>query len=97
MELAVPSLRSIFAPVPDPRKARGRRHPWGALLLLLVVGLLSGANSQRAVARWGQALPRRWREQLGFTRPQGPRQPTLQRVLASIAVPQLEGGLGAWQ
>jgi predicted transposase YbfD/YdcC len=97
MEPAVPSLRSIFAPVPDPRKARGRRHPWTALLLLLVVGLLSGANSQRAVARWGQALPRRWRERLGFTHPQGPSQPTLQRLLATLDVPQLESVLGAWQ
>jgi hypothetical protein len=96
MDATVPALREMLAQVPDPRKARGQRHPWSALLLLLVVGLLSGANSQRAVARWGQAAPARWRQGLGFPRPHGPSQPTLQRVLGRVAVAALEAVLGAW-
>jgi hypothetical protein len=44
----VPSLVTVLAQVPDPRMARGQRHPWTALLLLIVVGLLSGANTQQA-------------------------------------------------
>jgi predicted transposase YbfD/YdcC len=96
MDTTVPSLREMLAQVPDPRKARGQRHPWAALLLLLVVGLLSGANSQRAVARWGHAAPRRWRQCLGFTRPQGPSQPTLQRLLRTVDIGPLEAVLGEW-
>jgi predicted transposase YbfD/YdcC len=96
MDAMVSSLREMLAEVPDPRKARGQRHPWSALLLLLVVGLLSGANSQRAVARWGQDAPARWRQDLGFTRPHGPSQPTLQRLLRAVAVGPLEVVLGGW-
>lgn len=96
MDATVPSLREMLAQVPDPRKARGCRHPWSALLLLLVVGLLSGANSQRAIARWGRAAPARWRQGLGFTRVQGPSQPTLQRLLRDVDVAQLETVLGTW-
>jgi hypothetical protein len=57
MDTTVPALREMLAQIPDPRQARGQRHSWPALLLLLVVGLLSGANSQRAVARWGHDAP----------------------------------------
>jgi predicted transposase YbfD/YdcC len=96
MDATVPSLRSLLAQVPDPRKARGQRHPWPAVLLLLVVGLLSGANSQRAVARWGQTTAGRWRVGLGFTRAQGPSQPTLHRVLRRVEVTALEAAVGGW-
>jgi hypothetical protein len=47
-----PSLISVLAQISDPRHARGRRHPWSALLLRVVVALLCGANTQHAVARW---------------------------------------------
>lgn len=96
MDATIPSLREILAPVPDPRKARGRRHPWPAVLLLVVVGLLSGANSQRAVARWGQDAPEQWRRGLGCTRLRGPSQPTLQRRLGKVAVGPLETVRGDW-
>ena len=49
MSERVPSLSAILAQIPDPRKARGLQYPWMALLLLVVVGLLCGANSQRAL------------------------------------------------
>ncbi len=96
MEATIPSLRSILAQVPDPRKARGQQHPWPALLLLVVVGLLSGANSQRALARWGHDAPAPWRRRLGFTRPAGPSQPTLHRLLRRVDVGALELALGTW-
>ena len=54
----------MLAQVPELGKARGQRHPWSALVLLVVGGLLSGANRRPAVARWGQEAPvtgaRRW-------------------------------------
>jgi predicted transposase YbfD/YdcC len=96
MEATIPSLRSILAPVPDPRQARGQQHPWPALLLLVVVGLLSGANSQRALARWGYDAPRKCRQRLGFTQPRGPSQPTLHRVLRRVDVQALETAWGTW-
>lgn len=90
----MPSLADTLAQVPDPRAARGRRHPWVALLLLIAVGLLTGANSQRALARFGQNLKRLQLRQLGFRTP--PSQPTLQRVLSRVDVEQVEAIFRGW-
>lgn len=92
---SVPSLARVLAQIPDPRHARGRRHPWSALLLLIVVGLLAGANTQHSLARWA-TNHRRHLRRLGFTRWSGPSQPTLHRLLTQVDVPALERLLGAW-
>jgi predicted transposase YbfD/YdcC len=89
-----PSLAALLAQVPDPRAQQGRRHPWAALLLLVAVGLLTGANSQRAIARAGQNLRRSWLHRLGFRRP--PSQPTLHRLLKLIDVERLETIVRDW-
>jgi predicted transposase YbfD/YdcC len=96
VDQTVPSLVSALAQVPDPRARRGQRHPWTALLLLLVVALLSGANSQQACARWGQGAGWTWLRRLGFTRRGGPSGATVHRVLHQVSVADLERGLGQW-
>ena len=96
MDEPVPTLASMLARVPDPRAVRGRRHPWSALLLVIVAGLLSGANSQRGVARWGRDVGAARRRQFGFTRRRGPSRATLQRVLYRVDVTALEARVGAW-
>jgi predicted transposase YbfD/YdcC len=96
MDEQVPTLASVLAQVPDPRAARGCRHPWSALLLVIVAGLLSGANSQRGLARWSRDAGSARRRQLGFTRRRGPSRATLNRVLCRVDVTALEARLGAW-
>ncbi len=80
----VPSLASILAEIPDPRARRGQRDPWGALLLLITAALLSGANTQRAIARWGAHHGWRRLRRLGFTWSQAPSQATLHRLLVQV-------------
>jgi DDE_Tnp_1-associated len=89
-------LTAILAQVPDPRKSRGRQDPWLPLLLLVVVGLLCGANSQRALARWGHNIGRTRLRRLGLMGPHSPSQPTLHRLLRDMDVHQVEALLGAW-
>jgi predicted transposase YbfD/YdcC len=96
MDEQVPTLGSMLARVSDPRAARGRRHPWSALLLVMVAGVLSGANSQRGLARWSQAAGPARRRQLGVTRRRGPSLATLNRVLSRVDVTALETQVGAW-
>jgi predicted transposase YbfD/YdcC len=62
----------------------------------MVAGLLSGANSQRALARWGRDVGLRRRRQLGFTRRRGPSLATVHRVLHRVDVPALEARVGRW-
>jgi DDE_Tnp_1-associated len=46
------SLLQALAGVPDPRKARGRRHGLRSMLLLTVGAVLAGARSCAAIAQW---------------------------------------------
>ena len=43
--IRIPSLVDELARIPDPRKARGKRHPLGAMLALACVALLGGYRS----------------------------------------------------
>ena len=40
--------------VPDPRKARGKRHSWELILSLICIGLAVGQKTAWAIARWAQ-------------------------------------------
>ncbi|WP_411969474.1 transposase family protein [Geodermatophilus sp. YIM 151500] len=46
------SLLQALSAVPDPRKARGRRHSLRSVLLLAVGAVLAGARSYAAIAPW---------------------------------------------
>jgi predicted transposase YbfD/YdcC len=92
----VPSLATIFAAIPDPRRAQGRRHSLVALLLLACVAMLAGARGQSGIAEWAQNYGEPWRSRLGFTHPKGPSQSTLQRVFARINLATLEAQLACW-
>jgi len=92
----VPPLADVFAAIPDPRRAQGKRHPLTALLLLACVAMLAGARGQSGIADWAKNYGEPWRSRLGFTHPKGPSQSTVQRLFAHIAVEALEAQLACW-
>lgn len=94
MAQSIPSLAAALAQVPDPRSAHGRSHSWTGLLLVVAVGLLTGANTQHALARFAHHLSRPWLARLGLRQP--PSQPTLHRLLAALGVEQVEDLLAAY-
>lgn len=96
MSERIAPLSAILAQIPDPRHTRGQRYPWVALLLLVVVGLLSGANSQRALARWAHNSSGARLRRLGLVGPHSPSQPTLHRLLRNLDVTKLEALLAMW-
>lgn len=46
------SLAVALADVPDPRRARGKRHPWPLVLTLIGAAVLSGQRGVRAIGQW---------------------------------------------
>lgn len=96
MQQIVPPLVDVFAAIPDPRCAQGKRHPLTAMLLLACVAMLAGARGQSGIADWAKNYGEPWRTRLGFTHPKGPSQSTVQRVFARIAVETLESQLARW-
>jgi hypothetical protein len=90
------SLLEAFAAVPDPRRARGRRHPLPALLALATAAMLSGARSLYAIAQWGRLQPPGVVAALGFTRDRTPTVSTLHLVFKELDVQAFEAVLARW-
>ena len=94
-----PQCRPLLATlhdIPDPRQARGRRHPLAAILALTCVAMLCGYRSYSAIADWGRCYGRKLARALGFTHAKTPCAAALHHVLRHLDGPLLEAALGAW-
>ena len=87
------SLLQALAAVPDPRAARGRRHPLAAILTLAVAAMLADARSLYAIAQWGRLQSAETVRALGFTRAQTPTVSTLHEVFKMLDVEAFEAAL----
>ena len=90
------SLLQAFAQIPDPRAARGRRHPLAAILTLAVAAMLCDARSLYAIAQWGRLQSAETVRALGFTRPTTPTVSTLHEVFTILDVVAFEAALAGW-
>jgi predicted transposase YbfD/YdcC len=92
----IPSLVDVLAQIPDPRKAKGKRHPLQAMLTLTCVALLCGYRSLLAISEWAHNYGLAYLSRLGFTRHYPPSQATWYRVLSKIDWQALEKKLSEW-
>jgi len=85
----------VLETVPDPRRARGRRHGLATVLAVALGAVLAGARSLSAIADWAGDLPawswRRWR----IARC-SPSLSTIRRVLMAVDADVLDAVLHAW-
>lgn len=88
------SALSAFACLTDPRVARTRRYPLGDLLLLILCGLLCGADNYVAICRWATARKEWLSESLGIVAI--PSHDTLSRILAKLDSRELATLLARW-
>ncbi|KOG55389.1 transposase [Streptomyces virginiae] len=94
-------LLDCLATVPDPRRAKGRRHPLTFVLALAACAVLSGARSLTAIAEWAADAPTTVLTALGgpSREPSGPTAPaeaTVRRVLQRIDGDTLDTAIGSW-
>ncbi len=94
MSQIVPPLAAVLADMPDFRDPRGVRHHLRAVPLLSYVAMLWGARGESAIPKLAENYGATWRTPLGFTRPDGPSQSTVQRVFKGIDCDVLEARLG---
>lgn len=92
-----PSLIECIATLPDPRKARGKRHPLGAMVALAVAATLCGYRSYTAMAEWGRIYDADLSRALGFTREQTPCAATFFQLFRRLDRVALDACLGRWQ
>ena len=96
-----PHLLTYLAAVPDPRAARGRRHPLVAILGVAAAAVLAGARSIAAIAEWAADAPQAVRAALGARRDAPghfavPAEATIRRTLARLDANALAAAVGAW-
>jgi predicted transposase YbfD/YdcC len=87
------TLMDAVADVPDPRKARGKRHPWALLLTLISAALVGGQRNGRAIGQWVAEHADELRTQLALAPRALPSTSTLRRALRAIDVAALEARL----
>jgi len=90
------SLLEELLSVPDPRSAKGRRHPVIAILSLSVVATLAGMKSLEAIAQFGRDHGVAFAHALGFTRGKTPNKSCLSKLFRRLDVAALEETLGRW-
>jgi hypothetical protein len=92
----IATLFDAFAQIDDPRKRRGVRHPYAALLTLAFLGLLCRQTDLASIQRWAKDHWRTLREALGFTRKKPPHATTISRALAQCPLEQFRDVFARW-
>ena len=93
---AAESLFNCLEQVADPRKARGVRHPFQAILRLTLLGLVCGQTTMAHISLFARMHWPVLKEPLGFVRDQPPHATTISRTLAGVPCEQLQGALTGW-
>ena len=93
---AAESLLGCLEQVADPRKARGVRHPFQAILRLTLLGLVCGQTTMAHIALFAKLNWPVLKEPLGFVRGHPPYATTISRTLAGVPYEQLQEALTGW-
>ena len=93
---AAESLFGCLEQVPDPRRARGIRHPFQAILRLTLLGLVCGQTTMAHISLFARMHWPVLKEPLGFVRDHPPHATTISRTLAGVQYEQLQGALTGW-
>ena len=87
------TLMDAVVDIPDPRQARGKRHPWAVILTLISAALLSGQRNGRAIGQWVAEHRGELLTLLPLPQHRLPSPSTLRRALQAIDVAALEDRL----
>ena len=94
--LATESLLEAFSQLDDPRKARGVRHPFSGIVVLMLLGMLARIREMEVLVRWATVHWDTLKEPLGFDRDQPPCATTISRTLAKCSVEEFQTALNQW-
>jgi hypothetical protein len=78
------TLIEALQTIPDHRRTAGQRYPLWVLLLLILLGTMSGYCSMRSLSRFMSRHQAHLAERLGLRRPQLPSYSTIRRLLLEI-------------
>ena len=76
--------------------ARGVRHPFAGMVVLMLLGMLARIREMEVLVRWATIHWDRLREPLGFDRDEPPCATTISRTLAKCRVAEFQAALAVW-
>jgi hypothetical protein len=88
--------RCLRPDIDDPRRLRGVRHPFTAILALAFLGLLCRETDFACLQRWAADPSRVLKGPLGLTRKKPPHATTIGRALARFSLAQLRDAFARW-
>ena len=88
-------LLAVLGQLPDPRMARGRRHPLDGLLAMGVAAVVAGARSFAAIGQWAADAGDEVLAGLGAARGAA-EESTFRRAFAAVDADRLDQLLGVW-
>jgi hypothetical protein len=89
-------LLEALAAVEDPRKRRGLRYGFTALLAAGVCAVLTGARPYAAIAEWVSDVGVAQRANFGLNRADAPGLTTIWRLLTAVDPLPLDRAIGGW-
>lgn len=92
----LPSLVACLSKVSDPRQPRGVRHPFSAILGLMLLGLVCRKTDFAGLQRWAAGHWHLIGRPLGFTRRRPPHATTISRTLAKFSLEELQQAFSEW-
>lgn len=92
----LPSLMACLSDLSDPRQPRGVRHPFSAILGLMLLGLVCRKTDFAGLQRWAAEHWHLIGKPLGFTRRRPPHATTLSRTLAKFSLEELQEAFSEW-
>ena len=95
MEAMPAGLLQYLQQVPDPRGRKGRRHPFTAMLAVVVAAMLCRFEGYDAVAEWIRVLPIEFWHAFGGTR-KPPCANAYRKLMNQVCPHELEQALNAW-
>jgi hypothetical protein len=90
------TLLEAFSRLNDPRSARGVRHPFAGMVVLMLLGMLARIREMEVLVRWATIHWDRLHEPLGFDRDAPPCATTISRTLAKCRVADFQEALAVW-
>ncbi|QDU94528.1 hypothetical protein Pla8534_23190 [Lignipirellula cremea] len=90
------ALHEVFSAIPDPRRRRGRRHPFPAILSLAFLGLVCRIREFATLQSWAAVHWELLQEPLGFNRRHPPHATTMSRALAQFSLADFQAAFGVW-
>jgi DDE family transposase len=90
---ARPGLLEVLDSVPDPRKKRGVRHRFAAILFVSICAVVSGAKSFAAIAEWAADTAN---DTVCGMRIGAPNASTIRRALSAFTGDGFDTAIGGW-